>query len=78
MFTREFVEGVKLNADMNSEYANLLKRYIRKEDLKLTDISNKLSEELVYHNDSLEVFFMTPLILYKNRIHFYMDSTKIF
>ena len=54
-----------MNAPTDSKYVRLLQRYMRKEELELSDIDLSLGEELLYLNDAnLEVFFFTPIILY--------------
>lgn len=64
IFSDDFVTEVKTNLDCASEYATLIKRFVRGEDLGIKDISLKLNEELIYLNNSLEVFFFVPIILY--------------
>lgn len=64
IFSKEFVDCVKLNTDVDSEHANLIKRYIRKEDIRVKEISLSLADELIDMNDSLEVFFIIPIIMY--------------
>ena len=64
ILSEEFVDSVKFNNDQTSEYANLIQRFVRNEDLKLKDISLSLDTELIYMNNSLEVFFFTPIIMY--------------
>ena len=60
----DFMLAIKLNGDVEHEYANLIKRFLRKEDIKINEISLNLDEELIYRNDSLEVFIFTPIIMY--------------
>ena len=64
ILSEEFVDSVKFNNEQTSEYANLIQRFVRNEDLKLKDISLSLDTELIYMNNSLEVFFFTPIIMY--------------
>lgn len=62
--SEDFMLAIKLNGDVEHEYANLIKRFVRKEDIKINEISLNLDEELIYRNDSLEVFIFTPIIMY--------------
>lgn len=64
IFSEDFVTSIQMNGETNSEYANLIQRFVRNEDLKLKDISLSLDTELIYLNNSLEVFFFTPIIMY--------------
>lgn len=65
IFNDRFVNILKMNAPTDSKYVRLLQRYMRKEELELSDIDLSLGEELLYLNDAnLEVFFFTPIILY--------------
>ena len=60
----EFVDAVMYNTELETEYGNLIKRFLRKEELGIKDISLQLGDELLYLNNSLEVFFFTPIIMY--------------
>ena len=60
----EFVDAVMYNTELETEYGNLIKRFLRKEELGIKDISLQLGDELLYLNNSLEVFFFTPSIMY--------------
>lgn len=64
IFSEDYVTSIKMNIVQTSEYANLIQRFVRNEDLKLKDISLTLDTELIYMNNSLEVFFFTPIIMY--------------
>lgn len=64
IFSKEFVDDVVNNRDMKTSYALLLKKYIRKETLTLEDIPENIADELLYLNNSLEVFFITPILMY--------------
>lgn len=64
IFSSDYVASIEMNAEPQSEYANLIQRFVRNEDLKLKDISLTLDTELLYLNNSLEVFFFTPIIMY--------------
>lgn len=60
----EFVDAVMYNTELETEYGKLIKRFLRKEELGIKDISLQLGDELLYLNNSLEVFFFTPIIMY--------------
>lgn len=64
IFSRDYMEAIKLNAPIESEYASLIQRYLRSEKLTIKDISMELDTELIYLNNSIEVFFFTPFIMY--------------
>lgn len=64
IFSEEFVDAIKYNSDIVGDYANLIQRYLREKELKLSDIPLTLDDELIYMNDCLEVFFFTPVIMY--------------
>jgi hypothetical protein len=63
-FSNEFVTAVKLNAPQDNKWRNLIQRYIRCEDIKIDDVPLDLTEELLDLNANLEIFIMTPLVLY--------------
>lgn len=64
----DFVSEIELNGpdpDGESTCRKLLKAFIRKEELTIYDIPLTLSDELMVLEDAnLEIFFITPLILY--------------
>jgi hypothetical protein len=64
IFSPEFVESIRLNADVEGTHANLIKKFLRKEEIKVKDIPLTLADELIDMNDSLEVFFIIPLVMY--------------
>ena len=64
IFSRDYMEAIKLNAPVESEYASLIQRYLRSEKLTIKDVSMELDTELIYLNNSIEVFFFTPFIMY--------------
>jgi hypothetical protein len=65
IFSEDFVEAIKLNAPIRSEHAGLIQRYVRGEELHPSDISLKLHDVILGLDDAnLEVFFITPIILY--------------
>ena len=64
IFSDEFVNAVKTNLEVESDYATLIQKYVRCEDISVKDIPLTLDTELIYLNNSLEVFFFTPIIMY--------------
>ena len=64
IFSDEFVEAVRINGFVDSEFASLIQKFIREKQLSLDDIPLDLNQELLNFNTSLEVFFFTPIILY--------------
>ena len=64
IFSDEFVNAVKTNLEVQSDYATLIQKYVRCEDISVKDIPLTLDTELIYLNNSLEVFFFTPIIMY--------------
>lgn len=72
----EFMTAIKVNAEVSGEYANLIQKFVRNENLSIKDISLDLDRELLYLNDSLEVFFFTPIIMYIIREIIKKELTK--
>lgn len=70
IFSNEFITCVKINGPQESEYGDLIQKFIRK-NATIYDISMDLNEELIYLNGSIEVFFFSPIIMYiiKELIH---------
>ena len=64
IFSDSYVNAIKYNAEVEGEYANLIQRFVRKEELSIKDIPLTLDTELLYLNNSLEIFFFTPIIMY--------------
>ena len=64
IFSEEYKDTIFYNTEAQSEYGNLIRKFVRGEDLRLKDISLELDTELIYMNNSLEVFFFTPIIMY--------------
>lgn len=60
----EFVLAIKTNGFTNSEHAELIKRFVRGEELTIHDIPLDLNEELLDLDGNMEVFFFTPIIMY--------------
>lgn len=67
IFSDDFKTAVFINAPTNSEYGELIKKYVRRRELKLKDVPRNLDEELLYLNNSIEVFFFTPIVMYITR-----------
>ncbi len=64
IFSDEFVSAIRNNEDTQSVHGELIKKFVRREPLTIKDIPLDLNEELINLNASLEVFFITPMILY--------------
>ena len=64
IFSDNYVNAIKFNTEVEGDYANLIQRYVRKEDLSIKDTPLTLDTELLYLNNSLEIFFFTPIIMY--------------
>ncbi len=64
IFSDEFVLAIQDNIEMKSDYAKLIQKFVRSEKITIEDIPLTLDTELIYLNNSLEVFFFTPIILY--------------
>lgn len=64
IFSDEFVSAIRNNDDTQSAHGELIKKFVRREPLTIKDIPLDLNEELINLNASLEVFFITPMILY--------------
>ena len=64
IFSDEFVSAIRNNEDTQSAHGELIKKFVRREPLTIKDIPLDLNEELINLNASLEVFFITPMILY--------------
>lgn len=64
LFSNEFVTSIKLNGETDSEFAQLIQKFVRNEKISIKDIPLDLNEELIHLNANLEVFFYTPIVLY--------------
>lgn len=64
IFSNEFVLAVKNNGFVQSKHAELIQKFIRREKITINDIPDILNEELYDFNDSIEVFFIIPIIMY--------------
>ena len=60
----DYVYALKYNSEVEGDYATLMQRFVRGENLRVKDIPLNLDQELVYLNNNLEVFFFTPIIMY--------------
>lgn len=61
----EIVEAIKMNYPMDSIHADLIRKYIRYDDLSLRDIDRDIHDAILGIEDAnLEVFFITPILLY--------------
>ena len=65
VLSQEFENEIRYNGDtIHSKYAELIKRYVRGEELTVKDIDLELDEELIFLNNDIEVFFFTPIVMY--------------
>lgn len=64
IFSDIFVETVRCNGPVTTNYASLFKKFIRNEKLSIYDIPLDMNEELMFLDANLEMFFMTPVLLY--------------
>lgn len=64
LLSDHFIESIRINNKMPNKFAQTLKKYLRKEIITLDDIDPELNESLVRLEDSEEMFFFTPIILY--------------
>lgn len=59
------IDTIKLNGPTDSKYLKLIQRFIRNEQpLNIYDIDLTLNDELIKLDANLEMFFITPLLLY--------------
>lgn len=67
----KFIEDIRINNKMSNGFAALLKKYLTTDLLSINDIDSNLNEVLLQLDDSEELFFFTPIILYiiKNTIY---------
>jgi hypothetical protein len=64
IFSDEFVMSIKTNGFTQSKHAELIQKFVRDKNMSINDIPLDLNEELLDLNNSLEVFFITPIIMY--------------
>ena len=64
LMTYEMVNLFKLNGPTDSKYIELMKRFVRNDELTIYDIPLTLNEELMRLDANEEVFFFTPILLY--------------
>ena len=65
LFPEEVVDVIRLNAPTKSPYLSLIAKWYHNEYLKLQDIPLDLVDEiLLLDSANLEVFFLTPILLY--------------
>lgn len=60
----KFIEDIRINNKMQNNYAQLIKKYIKKEIKSINDIDLTLNDALLHLDDCEELFFFTPIILY--------------
>lgn len=78
IFSDEFINAIKYNTFTESKHADLIVRFIRGEEITLASVPLDLNEELINLDVSIELFFITPLIIYilKTIIEEFMSSRK--
>lgn len=64
LMTTELVNVFKLNGPTESKYIDLMKKFVRNDDITIYDIPLTLNEELLSLDANEEVFFFTPILLY--------------
>ena len=64
ILSNEFILAIQSNGFTHSAHAELIKRYVRGENLTIHDIPLTLNEELLMLDGNMEVFFFTPIIMY--------------
>ena len=64
IFPEVFVDTIRFNGATNTKYATFFKRYMRNEELNIYDIDLDMNEELLSLNANLEMFFITPVLLF--------------
>lgn len=65
ILSEDYVNSIRMNAPVHTEVADLILRYARGEELTVDDIKPELSEEVMDLDDSnLEVFFLTPILMF--------------
>lgn len=58
------VETIRLNGPTKSKYLTIFKDFVRGKNFDIFDIPLDLNEELLLLDGNLEMFFMTPILLY--------------
>ena len=64
ILSEDFINSIKMNIPSENTVNEFIRRYLVGEDLGINDIPLNMDEELLYFNNSLEVYFMVPIILY--------------
>ena len=68
ILSEEFVQDIKDGKEIQSDFGKLIDKFIKKIPMKLEDLGENLYDELLAFNNSLEVFFFTPIIFYIIRV----------
>ena len=58
------IDTIRMNGFTNTKYAELFKKFVRNEEIDIFDIPLTLHEELLLLDGNLEMFFITPLMMY--------------
>lgn len=64
IFSDIFIETIRCNGPVNTNHALLFKKFIRNEKISIYDIPLDMNDELLLLDANLEMFFMTPVLLY--------------
>lgn len=64
IFSNELVTSIKTNGYTDNKYTDLIQKFIRDKNISISDIPTDINEELLMLNGNIEVFLITPLLLY--------------
>lgn len=64
IFSPEYVTSIKMNGEADTKYADLIQKFIRKENITIHDIPLNLNDELIDLDANLEMFFIVPILMY--------------
>lgn len=64
VFSPEFATSIKLNGQAETEYADLIQKFIRNEEVTIYDIPMTINDELLDLDANLEMFFVVPILMY--------------
>lgn len=64
ILSEDYINAIKNDDKCENEVSELIKKYMRKEDLTINDIPSNIEDDVMYFNNSLEIFFFIPITLY--------------
>lgn len=64
ILSEDYINAIKNDDECENEVSELIKKYMRKEDLTINDIPSNIEDDVMYFNNSLEIFFFIPITLY--------------